>query len=249
MSKPEISPQRDEFISHLSNIIGITQEKQIDAVLVGGVALRSAMEKPVEFRRANGSIPDFDMIGLGPDLEKIKPAIEEIKKYNESFKNSPRVTLEPVQFSDKKRESYPVLECLSGLRKDSSGRYFLTFRSVEQEIDPLTMTSVAREYGGVEIFTLPKETILYRYYTRMGYLKPKDQLKVEEFGQYIKESGGDNINPNLYLPYIEFCDRISQKHPIPIAVTKFYWNIDQKTKGFFSGSSGFIYDLIGIFRR
>jgi hypothetical protein len=243
------SVERELFVKHLQNIIDIAKQNQTEVVIVGGIALRSAMDKPVEFKRPNGSTPDIDMIGLGPNRQNIAKTISDIDKYRKNFPDCPPVGLEPVDFSNKAKKLYSPIEFLSGLRKDDSGRFFLTFRSVEQEIDSLTMLPVSRRYGGIEIPTLPQETILNRYSIRGGYLKPKDINKIEEFCHHIEKTGGDHLDPSLFVPYVEFCQRINIKHPIVIKITKAYWNLDQKIGGKISGSNGFIYNLIKAIRR
>jgi len=243
------SPERESFLNHLQNIVDITKNNQTEVVIVGGIALRAAMKKPVEFQRSNGTTPDVDMIGLGPNPENIQKTIKEISQYQKSFSNCPPVGLEPIDFSHKTREKYPLLEMVSGIRKDDHGRYFLTFRSIEQEIDKLTMMLVSRHYGEINILTLPQETILHRYYTRVGFLKPKDEIKINEFCEHITNTGGDHLDPNLFNSYREFCERINEKHPLVVKLTKTFWNLDQKIGGKISGSGGFIYNLIGNFRR
>jgi hypothetical protein len=67
--------------------------------------------------------------------------------------------------------------------------------------------------------------------------------------KYIEDNGGDHIDPKLYLPYTEFCQRIQEKHPHIINLTKFYWNFDQKIGGKCSGSNGLIYKATNLFHR
>lgn len=241
--------EKQQFLNHLQNIVDITKNNQTEVVIVGGIALRAAMNEPVEFRRKNGTVPDIDMIGLGPDPQNIKETINDIDKYRQSFKNCPAVGLEPIDFSNEKRETYSPLEMVSGIRKDDNGRYFLTFRSVEQEISPLTMIPVLNKYGEVKIPTLNKDVILQRYYARTGFLKPKDIDKINRFSIYINDHGNGCLDPNLLLPYIEFCQKINEKHPTIIKVSKIYWNFDKTIGGKISGSNGFIYSLIKSFRR
>ena len=243
------SDSKQQFLNHLKNVIEITESNQTEIVIVGGIALRSAMEKPVEFQRSNGTTPDIDIIGLGPNSENIQKSIQEIDQYRKSNPSCPSVGLEPVKFSDKPSTRYSLIEMLSGIRRDSQGEYFLTLRSVDQSIDSLTMSQVTRNYGGVKIPTLPQETILYRYLVRMGYFKPKDINKLQEFRHHLNQTGGDFLNPELYLSYIEFCQRVKEKHPVVICITETYWKFDKAIGGKISGSSGFFYDLIKPFRR
>lgn len=241
--------KKQQFLNHLQRVVGIAKSNQTDIVVVGGIALRSAMGKPVEFQRSNGTIPDIDIIGLGPNPENIQKSIQEIDQYRKSNPTCPPVSLEPVKFSDKPNIHYSFIEMLSGIRRDSQGEYFLTLRSVDQPINSITMNQVTRNYGGVDIPTLPQETILYRYLVRMGYLKPKDIVKLQEFRQHLNNTGGDFLKPELYLSYLEFCQRVEEKHPTIISITKTYWKLDKAIGGKISGSSGFFYDLIKPFRR
>jgi hypothetical protein len=98
IEKQAFSEERQSFLNHLQNIVNITKNNQTEVVIVGGIALRSIMNEPVEFRRKNGTVPDIDMIGLGPDPQNIKETIVDINKYRKSFKDCPAVGLEPVDF-------------------------------------------------------------------------------------------------------------------------------------------------------
>ncbi len=241
--------QESRYLYHLQNIVDIAQDKQANVVVVGGVALRASMNQPVEHHRSNGTITDVDMIGLGPNLYYLKRAKEEISKYKKSSPGCPPVTIEIVRFSDKPREIYSPLEFLSGLRRDSHGEYYLTFRSIDQRIPYQTMDVIPREYGGVRIPTLPQRTTLHRYEARMGYLKPKDKKKVEQFRDYIEQNGGDGLDQKLYESYYLFCKKINDKHPKVIELSQLFWNLDYKSDGKISGSSGFVYGLTKFFRR
>ncbi len=237
------------FTQHVQEIRDIIAADGVQAAFVGGIALRAVQGKEPTPTRSNGTITDLDIVALGPDIEKIKLAQNDIAQYRKNFSDCPPVSLESVKFSDKPTHHYPLFEMLSGIRQDSNGRFFLTFRSVDQEIDSSTMSLITRNYGQAKIETFPQETILHRYYVRMGYLKPKDIPKVEEFRKYIEDNGGDHIDPKLYLPYTEFCQRIQEKHPHIINLTKFYWNFDQKIGGKCSGSNGLIYKATNLFHR
>lgn len=241
--------QSSRYLYHLQNIVDIAQDKQANVVVVGGIALRASMNQSVQFCRSNGTIPDVDMIGLGPNGDYIRRAQKEISKYKDSSPDCPPVTLELVRFSDKPREIYSPLEFLSGLRRDSHGEYYLTFRSVDQKIPYQTMDVIPREYGGVKIPTLPQKTTLHRYKARMGYLKPKDIEKVEQFKNYIEQNGAESLDSKLYESYDLFCEKIKNKHPTVIKMSQFFWNLDYKSGGKISGSSGFVYNLTKFFRR
>lgn len=240
---------KEQFLTHLQHVTGISESNQTQITIVGGIALRASMNKEVEFRRPNGTIPDIDIIGLGPNPENIKKTTHEINKYRQSNPDCPPVSLEPVTFSDQPKSRYSLMEMLSGLRKDSNDCYFLTFRGIDQEIDSLTMLPVSRPYGDVNIPTFAQETILNRYLVRLGYIKPKDQKKVEEFRQHIKITGGDGLDPKLFDSYKKFAQEINKKYPFTTNLTKAYWNFDQIIGGKISGSNGPIYNLIKSFRR
>lgn len=239
----------NNFIHHFQRVNEIIKSNQTETVIVGGIALRSAMNKPIESRRPNGTIPDIDIIGLGPNPQNIKDTTFEIKKYRQDFPDCPPVSLESVTFSNHPSEKYSPLEFVSGLRKDNNGRYFLTFRKIDAEIDSLTMVPISRKYGSISISTLPQETIYYRYLLRMGYIKPKDISKLEEFRHYIENGGGDGLNPELFNSYQDFIQQMNQKYPNIINLTKTYWNFDQSIGGKISGSNGIFYEMINSFRR
>lgn len=244
-----MSKTEREFTTHLQNILGIIESHQVQAVCVGGISLRSVLNKPVEYQRPNGTTPDIDMIGLGPNPEKIEKSQSEIKKYRQSFPDSPPVTLEPVLFSDTPKGKYSFFETLSGLRLDNNGEYYLTYRSIDQFISNQTMAIIPRLYGPINIPTLPQETTFCRYFARTGKIKPKDKEKVIELGYQIIKTGGDNIQSDLYWPYYEFVQKINKKYPIPVTITDLYWKIDFLTGSRISGSSGIFYKAIELFRQ
>jgi len=249
MAKKEGLISVSRFTQHVQEIRDIIVDHEVQAAFVGGVALRAVQGQEPTPTRSNGTTTDLDIVAIGPNPTKIESAQKDVAQYKKHFSDCPPVSLESVKFSDKPSQHYPLFEMLSGIRQDSNGRFFLTFRSVEQEIDPLTMSLMTRNYGEAKIETFPQETILHRYSVRMGYLKPKDISKVEEFRKYIEHNGGDHVDPKLYLPYVEFCQRVQEEHPHIISLTKFYWDLDQKIGGKISGSDGFFYKLISLFCR
>ena len=238
-----------EFVAHLKNVLEITRSQQVECVIVGGIALRAAMDKPVEFQRSNGTIPDIDMIGLGPNPQKIKQAQIEIQNYRKSYPNCPAVGLEAVTFSDQSKTKSSPFELLSGLRKNNNGEYSLTFRRIDKPISSQTMVVLNHQYGSTLIPTFPDETVYYRYFTRMGYLKPKDIEKIGEFACFIKGKGNNTLDSSLYETYIEFCQRINKEYPLAVKITKLYWDFDNAIGGRVSGSNGFIYKMINLFHR
>ncbi len=242
------SNQETQFLSHLKNIVDISQEKA-NVVVVGGIALRASMNQPVESHRPNGTTPDIDMIGLGPNPDILQQTRSRVYQYRHSHPDCPQVSFEPVRFSSNPKRFYSPLEFLSGLRRDNHGEYSLTFRGIDQPIAYQTMDVFPRHYGSIQIPTLPQETTLHRYQTRMGYLKPKDVTKVEEFRRYIEQNGGDGLDPKFYQSYLDFCQKINQDYPLIVKITQAYWNFDAKNNGKISGSNGFIYHLIRLFRR
>jgi hypothetical protein len=241
--------QESRFVSHLQNIVDIAQDKQANLVIVGGIALRASMNKSVQFRRSNGTTPDIDMIGLGPNLTILHQTKKEINKYRKSQTDCPSVGIEFVKFSDHPQKIYKPSEVISGIRRDQHGEYYLTFRSVDQPIAYQTMDVFIRRYGLAKIPTLPQETIFRRYEVRMGYVKPKDKQKIDEFEQYIKDNGGDGLDPKLYESYYLFCQKVNKEHSNALKLTKLFWNLDLKLNGKISGASGLIYKTIGFFHH
>ncbi len=238
-----------QFLSHLQNIVDISRENQANVAIVGGIALRASMNQPVQFQRPNGTVPDIDMIGLGPNPNILHQTKNKISKYCHQHSDCPSVSLESARFSSRPKKVYNPAEVLSGLRRDNNGEYYLTFRSVDQQIPYQTMDVIYRQYGEVKIPTLPQETTLHRYETRMGYIKPKDMEKIEKFREHIKQNGGDGFDIKLYQSYFDFCEKINKKHKLAIDITKLYWNIDYKLDGKISGAEGFIYKLKQFFLR
>lgn len=238
-----------QFLSHLKKIVDISRENQANVVVVGGIALRASMNQSVQFQRSNGTIPDIDMIGLGPNPNVLHQTKDKISKYCHQHRDCPSVSLESARFSSRPKKFYNPAEFLSGLRRDDNGEYYLTFRSVDQQIPYKTMDVIPRQYGGVKIPTLPQETTLHRYETRMGYIKPKDKEKIKEFKEYIEKNGGDGFDLKLYESYYDFCEKINKKHKLAIDITKLYWNIDYRLNGKISGANGLIYGLTKFFRR
>lgn len=244
-----LSNQETQFLSHLNNIVDISQEHQANVAIVGGIALRASMNQPVQFRRSNGTIPDIDMIGLGPNSKILHKTETHISQYCHQHSNCPPVSLESARFSDHPKRFYNPFEVLSGLRRDNHGEYYLTFRGVDQPIPYQTMDVIPRQYGSVKIPTLPQETTLHRYETRVGFIKPKDKAKIQEFREYIEQNGGDGLDEKLYQSYNDFCQKINKKHKLAIKISQLYWNIDYKLDGKISGSDGFIYKLKQFFLR
>jgi len=237
-----------QFLHHLKEVVEIAKSNETQVVVVGGIALRATMKKDVQSVRPNGTTPDVDMIGLGPNIQNIKNTKKEIRLYCRANPDCPSVDLEPVTFADT-HERHSLLEGISSLRKNSNGSYFLTFRGIDQPIDAKTMEVVTLNYGGVEFPSLPPLTLLHRYKTRVGVLKPKDVQKINEFKEYIKSNGGADLDSSLYLSYIEFCQRMHQEYPRVVNFVKWYWDFDYKHDGKISGAKGPIYKLTDLFHH
>lgn len=222
-------PEREAvFLRHISNLINIAETNGAQIAIVGGIALKAHLNKPVEFMRKNGSTPDLDAIGLGPDKKTLSTTIEMMQRYNRKNPDSPAIGLENVIFSDNPSRKSPFV-FLSGLRNNSDGDFFLTFRDIETRIYPDTMKIINVPYGKIMIPTLPLNTIYWRYFVRSGIVKPKDINKLEEMFEYIQKTGQmDELN---YRSYEEFRNLILERYWIPLLLVRFYWWLDIKTNG------------------
>lgn len=236
LEKVNHQPSKERFEFHIGKLLDIPRKNGATIAIVGGMALRAALRKPVEFMRGNGSIPDMDAIGLGTDRETLIKTDREMRDYRRAHPDCPDIGLESIIFSDKP-SSYSPTELLSGIRKNSRGDMFLTFREIEIPINPGTLEVVDKPYGNVVIPTLPAETIFWRYLVRNGVLKPKDAAKLKELEDFIKVAGGDGIDRSLYLPYEEFYRQVNEKYRIPLSLVRLYWYMDQKTGGRISAAA------------
>lgn len=236
----------EQFLRNLNDIMARLSSWNIRYAVVGGMALRAILEKPVEHVRSNGTMVDFDAVALGPEQETIQRAWSDIKGWTKKKPFCPEFGLEPVQFGERPSKRSKN-QFLSGVRKDDQGNFYLTYRDIEQPIPRETMEIVPRQYGGVTIPTFPAKTTLFRYLVRGGVLKPKDDRKLVELDNWgIRQEGG--LSDGLYAPYLVFAERVRERYPLSTDLYGLYWTLDQLLGGRISGSGGYIYGLIERFR-
>jgi hypothetical protein len=220
----------------------------VKSALVGGIPLDATLNSGrIGMVRKNGTIRDVDALGLGPDEKTIDACNRAIGKISAHQHDFPPVGLEPAHFGEKIPRDHPWT-LLSGLRIDEKGRNFLYYGNIQTEVPAITMQPVPMKINGVEFESLPKTTLLWRYYVRSGILKPKDIEKVEQLKSFIAEHPDGEPDSENYLPYMEFAEAVNKKYPGRMWVTRKYWEADYRLGGVFSGSA-WLYGLIGLFRK
>lgn len=235
------------FTKNLEIISSALTGCQVNYSIVGGLALNAILGKNVNFRRANHTPIDFDAIVFGPDPATIGQALNELSQKKHGRIAFPELGIEPVIFSDQPAPPSPFT-MLSNMRVDTTSRYFLTFRDIEVEVPPETMHTSARWVNGVSFSCLPAKTILFRYLTRWGMEKKKDDSKLHALEDYIIQNWTSEPDDILYRPYLEFAELIREKYPLAVALTDAFWATDYALGGIISGSPGFIYGLIKNFK-
>ncbi len=247
MALEKFAPNEEHaYIENLKAISATLNSHKINYAIVGGVALNTILGLPFKHRRKNGTLVDLDGILYGPDTETIKAAEKDLEDLSKQ-PVFPELGLESATFGKKSRLFNPFA-LLSGLHVDSAGRYFLTFGSIQEEIPAETMEITYRQYAGVTMPFLPAKTTLYRFLVRGGVLKPKDNEKLRALEEYIVEHADQEPPDGYYIPYLRFVERVREKYPISVNTYTRYWEFDRWIGGRLSGSSGFVYGLIGLFR-
>lgn len=245
---PEI--RRDLYIRDLKTIQEELAKTGIKYVIVGGIPLRAILGQDVQYARLNSTTPDFDTLGLGPNAEAIEEAEKHVRSLSFANPLFPDVSIEPATFSDKPQHRGPILstQFLSGLRINSKGQMFLTYRDVEEEIPPETMSPVEYTYGGISFPSLPAKTIWYRYLVRGGLIKPKDEAKLDALADYIRKNCPNDPPDELYKAFIAFSIRVYSCYPHALGLFEAYWKLDQLLDGLLSGSK-ILYNLKNLFTR
>lgn len=216
--------------------------------------MKAILGEKVNVRRKNGTIYDFDAVALGPDKGAINDALKELGEAKEGKKMFPEIGIEPVIFSDSPIAVKP-LALLSSMRKNTKGDYFLTYRDIEVAVPPETMKLETVLLNGIEFPCFPPKTILYRYLVRGGIMKEKDDKKLVKLEDFIVANEKDQPyddrlrDDRLYVPYLEFAEKIRDRYPVSINVFNLLWNLDHFMGDGISGSARFIYGFIHLFRE
>lgn len=240
--------ENTQFNDNLKTIDIILKKHNIQYSLVGGLAMKAILGGKVSARRENGTIYDFDAVALGPDKKSIENALKELEKAKKGKKMFPEIGIEPINFSDSPISAKP-LALLSSMRKNAKGDYFLTYRNIEVVVPPETIKLETVLLNGIEFPCFPPKTILYRYLIRGGMMKEKDDGKLVKLTDFIVAHEHDQLDDSLYAPYLEFAEQIRTRYPLPINVFDLFWKLDHLMGDGISGSAGFIYGLIHLFRE
>lgn len=237
------------FTEHLKTIDSILKKHGVEYSLVGGLALKAIFGENVPARRDNESrsIHDFDAVAFGPDQETIDKALKEIRQIKKGQKNFPPVGVEPIRFSDRGAR-YSPLSYLSTMRKDSQGRYFLAYSNIEVEVPAETMVVKDQTLNGISLPVFSEKTIFWRFFTRGGAMKIKDEEKLRQLHFHIINNGITQPEDNLYEPYFNFIKQINEKYPFRIRLWNYHWNNDQRSGGRISGSRALEW-TIGVLRK
>lgn len=240
----------DLFTGNLARIRNRLSTHGVRYSLVGGLALKAISDGKVNPRRSNGTIYDFDAVAIGPIGSVIDQAISELERESSHTAIFPSIGIESATFSDVPQKSIIPLAFLSSIRIDSAGRYFLTHGNIEVEVPAETMELRDRKLNGITFQTFPAKTILLRYLTRGGVTKEKDHEKLIHFyNEHILQNWYGEPADDMYIPYLEFADKIRKEYPISVRMFQAYWGFDQVTGNRLSGNSGFLYSLLRPFRK
>lgn len=236
-----------EFTDNLETIRATMEHHGVEYSLVGGLAIKAILGQEVHPFRGNGTVIDFDAIAFGPNLETIQSALAELQPHTKQLL-FPELGIEPCIIGTPTKTGGSPLELLSSLRKNA-GRYYLEYRDISVEVSPETMAVRPRLINGVAFPCLPAKTIYYRYLTRGGLLKAKDDSKLNDLGRYIVAHEADEPTDSLYSPYLDFVMQIHNKYPIGARLFDIFWSVDHALSGKISGSKGAVYGLIYHFRK
>lgn len=240
--------ENTQFNNNLRTIYTILKMHNIQYSLVGGLAMKAILGEEINARRKNGTIYDFDAVALGPDKGTINDALEELERAKKGKKMFPEIGIEPINFSDSPIAPKPFA-LLSSMRKNNKDDYFLTYREIEMDVPPETIKLETVLLNGIEFPCFPPKTILYRYLVRGGMMKEKDDGKLVKLTDFIVAHEHDQLDDSLYAPYLEFAEQIRARYPLPINVFDLFWKLDHLMGDGISGSAGFIYGLIHLFRE
>lgn len=236
-----------EFTDNLGIVQSVLEQHGVEYSLVGGLAIKAILGQPVHPFRNNGTVIDFDAIAIGPKLETIQAALEELQPHTKQLL-FPELGIEPCIMGAPEPKRSSPLELLSSLRV-AGGRYFLEYRDIQVEVPAETMAVQPRLINSVAFPCLPAKTILYRYLTRGGVMKEKDDAKLTDLGNYIVAHEADEPADFLYRPYLEFAEQIRDRYPRGVQFYNFFWSVDHALSGKISGSKGMLYSWISHFRK
>jgi hypothetical protein len=242
-----LKPDQRLYAFSLRSIRTELERAGVDYVLVGGLPVRAVLGEAIEGRRRNGTLIDVDMIGLGPDRDRIENVRRRFRELSARDRHFPEVGIEPAVFANEERGGRSM-QFLSGLEV-GDGKYFLTYRDIKVEIPPESMRKVNREVLGVMMPSLPAETLMWRYVVRGGVVKPKDEEKLARLNTWVVGHPEEQITPQSRAAFEAFTEAVVDRYRFAVNLYKAYWQIDRLTGDRISGSKGWVYGLIEMFRE
>ncbi len=249
---PEQLPPQVEneiFTENLRIISSTLRDNGVLGFCVGGLPITATLGKTVTARRpGNGTVTDFDYLGLGPDEKTILKTTEQLRRIGKTRPVFPDIGIEPASF-----QSTPVppapFKLLSGVRIDPRSRkIFLFYQGIEVEVPSETMRPQSGEINGVPFTIPPLKTLWWRAIERGGMLKLKDDTKLFGLADYIRKNCPDNPPDELYSSHLDFILKVNQQYPFYVNLYQMYWEIDRRLNGRISGASA-LYGLIALFRK
>lgn len=232
--------EREIYTEILKDVLSKLDDSHLDWRLVGGVALSFYLNEVPNPRRYNGSIRDLDIIVLDYQSDKIKKMENFFEKEMAVFNNAhldapiyPEVSFSPVKSRKNLEESdKAVPQLVPHILRDDS-RFFLQFRDILEEIDPKILEprllEVKTEKGLLRAQSVDYQTLLHQYFSRIGFIKPKDIDKLKDFLRKVRQMNiSETEEHKLYLPYHRFARRIRERHKVTNKLLQLYNLIDYK---------------------
>lgn len=235
------------FIQYLHEVSELFAGSHLESALVGGIPLKVYLQQRVWAKRENGTDVDVDALAFGPDRATYLAVMKQIEMLKFGRADFPEIGLEAISFSPLPPRGKPF-QFLSGMWRDpATDEYYLTYGKIRVQIPKETMETVEILVEGVPFQSFKRKTILERYKTRGGILKPKDLEKVAQLERAIALDPKGELPDSAYEAYHEFVFEIQEKYGAWLQAFRLFWLLDQKTNGRISGAKGLVYGMIKHF--
>jgi hypothetical protein len=250
MAKKEVSLEAADarFGHYLGLLTGALKYFDIEYSLVGGLARKHYIGKPIHGLRPNGTHVDIDGVEWTPhrdNAHKFQKAVSEMKK---GYPDFPEVGIEPTVFSDEPVRGGP-LTMLTTMRVDSNSNFSMDYKGLSVRLPPETMQTSTICINDVPFYAFCASTQYFRALIRnpAGF-KEKDQEELALLKNYILNHPTTEPCIFNYLPYRILSEKMQSQFPVETFLVGAYWHLDHKIfNGAISGAKGIIYKSIDLF--
>ncbi len=195
--------EKEHYLNSLKEITLFLDEKRIEYRLVGSTAIyywiyNGDMSK-YRFTYRDGSVRDIDIVIFGPLSE------EDQKDINRKIKGIYERYGVDIQVTDNVVYKYI---------HNGQSRFYLKYRDVMVSVPKEVWQIKKVHINGIEIKSLPPETLFHLFVVLGGILRKKDIYKIYPLARYIKSRQSEGLPESYYEGFHEFIKERNNRYKV-----------------------------------